>query len=42
MMTTTAKVPYMDKWKYTAVSLPLHESTASGNFIIVLPKESVR
>jgi hypothetical protein len=39
MMTTVTKVPYLDKWKYTAVSLPLSETANAGNFIIVLPKD---
>jgi hypothetical protein len=39
MMTTTAKLGYVDKSKFTAVSLPLHENTNAGNFIVILPKE---
>jgi serine protease inhibitor len=42
MMTTTQQLAYLDKWKYTAISLPLDENSNAGNFIIVLPKEKSR
>ena len=38
MMMTTASVPYIDRWKFSAIALPLSEGSNAGNFIIVLPK----
>ena len=42
MMSTTSQVPYLNKWRYEAVALPLHESINNGHFIIVLPKDNTK
>ena len=42
MMTTTTKAAYINKWKYSAIALPLTETLKAGSLIIVLPKHKTR